>query len=103
MIIPTTADIADQELSIDIADTTLVIRAKWNTTAEKWFLTISDEQASVIVGGVALVRGLNVLTEYTDDRLPKGFLGIVALADVSGECGRDDLGKNFQLVYEEVV
>ncbi len=99
--IPTNTDIADQEVTVEIADTTLILRIKWNTRAERWYLSVSDEQESPIFSGVALVRGINYLNLFTDSRLPQvGFLGIIATSRTSGECGRNDLGKGFNIIYD---
>ena len=71
----------------------------WNTRGEYWSLTLSDSQGGVLLDGLKLVLGFELINEYADGRLPQGAL---LAADTTGtltRIGRDDLGAKVKLFY----
>lgn len=100
--VPFNTALADQQLSVDLGDTTYILRAKWNTRAEKWYLSMFDEDNSPIFTGMGFVNNINYLELVTDERMPSGLLYPFNYDDNSSECGRDDLNVSVFLIYDDL-
>jgi|ADGO01.1.fsa_nt_gi hypothetical protein len=78
-----------------------ILGFQWNQRAEKWSLSIYDQDGSPIALGLKLVANFPVTRRITDSRGP---FGTIFPLDTSGE-GRDpglrDLGRRVLLVYLE--
>lgn len=79
------------------------IRAAWNDAYEFWSMDILTESGTLIVAGLKLVPNWELIRRYRDDRLPKGYLMAVTVADNIERIGYTDLldGKVL-LIYESV-
>lgn len=50
------------------------LRARWNTTSNRWSLDMLTRDRTLIVAGLRLVRGAGLLFQFQDTRLPAGDL-----------------------------
>ena len=71
----------------------------WNSRGEYWSLTISDKQGEVLLDGLKLVLGFELISEYADEDLPPGALLVLDTTDSLTGIGRDDLGVRATLIY----
>lgn len=53
-----------QTLAIALAGTTYHLTLSWNPTANCWVLDIADESDVMIVAGITVVTGLDLLYQY---------------------------------------
>jgi len=100
--IPFNTSLPDQQLSVDLGDTTFIFRIKWNTTAQLWFLSMFDDESRAIFEGLAFVNGLNFFEAITDARIPVGVLFPFNYDDSSSDCGRLDLNESVFLIYDDL-
>ena len=96
--IPFDTNYADQSLTCELDGESFIFRARYNTRSEMWYLSIYDETNDPIFEGLALVLGINFFELVTDERLPAGDLRLFRVYG-TGECGRNDLNEDCQLVY----
>ncbi len=71
----------------------------WNTRGEYWSMTISDKHGDVLLDGLKIVLGFELIEEYADGRLPPGALLAVDTTGTLERIGRDDLGAKVKLFY----
>jgi uncharacterized protein DUF6983 len=55
---------APQKLSVSLNGNTYNLTCKWNQIAQLWVLDIADGTDTVIVGGIPLVTGTDLLSQY---------------------------------------
>jgi hypothetical protein len=55
---------APQTLSITLSGIIYQLRVLWNVKAGLWMLDISDNNSDLIVGGIPLVTGADLLEQY---------------------------------------
>lgn len=86
--IPTTPN--PQTLSISLSGVQYRLTLKWNVTAQLWFVDIADINGALILGGVPVVTGADLLEQYeylnlggklfamtdNDPDLPPGFTNL---------------------------
>lgn len=97
-IIPTTPGVAFSVRRVSLDGSEYVLRLRWNSREARWYMSLSDADDVLIVGGVKLVAGWPLLRLVVDARRPPGQL--VAL-DQAGDAdpNLDDLGTRVVLVY----
>lgn len=89
-------DFPEWEQQVKLSGTTYRIRARYNTTAERWVIDLLTQDKEEIITGVRVVRGVLLLAQYTDDRLPSGDLMVIG-----EEPNRSNMGTSSFLVYED--
>jgi len=82
-----------QETVLD--GTTYRFTFRWNVREQTWYLDIADTDDSVIVAGLHLVEGADLLRYVTDSRVPPGILFFVGVATET------NLGKDALLYYAD--
>lgn len=80
---------------VDLDGTTYRLTFRWNTREQTWYLDIADTDDSLLVAGVHLVEGANLMRHVTDSRKPPGVLYFVGIATET------NLGKDAYLVYAD--
>lgn len=88
-----------QEIILDEVPVRLVLN--WNAEAIAWNLDLYDLGDNLLVAGMRLVLGLDVLSRYTTAGLPGGKLMVIDPAEGLSDIGIDDFTneRNLQLVY----
>ena len=91
-------------LQVDGAPLTLNLALRWSEMAGYWVMTIFDSAMNLLLDSVPLITGwypaANVLAQY-------GYLGIGSAyilnngTSDSDYPGRDDLGTNFSLLWDD--
>jgi len=94
---------AYQSFSVQLDGSVYRMRIRYNSRSGVWTLDLFDSAEQALLCGLALRTGIDLLDQYVDDRLPPGRLFIVNFVSEHGEPGRDDLGTDAVLVYEEAA
>jgi hypothetical protein len=91
------------EVQVDLSNVRYKLNVSWNTRAESWILTIMDTNDRLILGGIRLSIGNDLLAKYRAScpNLPPGEIWI---ADLTGryetaELTRDNFSTRFKLCY----
>ena len=81
-------------------ETSYILRFSWNSREVRWSVSIYTAAAVAIVEGVAGVVDAPLFANFSDERLPGGYL---MLQDTSGKRApiddKDQLGERVKLVY----
>jgi hypothetical protein len=72
---------------------------RYNTRADIWMMNIYDENSAIIITGIALLLGVDLLSIYQDERLPPGPLFLMNLKNSTTEANRDNFGTDVLLFY----
>jgi hypothetical protein len=74
--IPLTA--RPQTFSVVLEGVTYGIRLYWLVPADCWVINISDAAGNLLIGGVPLITGANLLTQYRQYVGPPGQLLVIS-------------------------
>lgn len=74
----------------------------YNIRVDSWFMDIADSNEVPIVQGLLLFLGLDLLDQYSDERLPQGNLFIVNNKEDFVEATEENFGVDVKLYYNEV-
>jgi hypothetical protein len=99
--LPIAEDTPHQSFSVQLEGTVYQVRLRYNTRAGHWALGLADAAGIVLLSGVAVRLGVDLLSQYKDDRFPPGKLFAMNWVDQYQEPGRDNLGTDVSLIYEE--
>ncbi len=85
--------------SIVLDNIPLNFKFVWNGRDDAWYMNIFDSINDPILEGIKIVNGWELISNYTDIRLPLGALLVVSLRDDEEVIGRNDMVDNYKLVY----
>lgn len=85
--------------NITLDNIVLNFKFVWNGRDNAWYMDILDSVNSPILNGIKIVNGWELITRFTDIRLPQGALLVVSLRSDEEIIGRDDMIDNYKLVY----
>jgi hypothetical protein len=73
----------------------------WNNRAESWTLTIRDVEQNLILAGIRLVQGIDMLSQYQSYEIPPGELYIFDFSGDFSDIKRDDFtnDRDLKLIY----
>lgn len=94
--IPISAGVPSQLLSISLNDVAYNIAFRWNSRGEFWSMDIRDENNVLILGGVSLKTGLDLLSPFN---LGIGEIYSVDVTNSGLEMTLDNAGIETQIVY----
>lgn len=83
--------------ALDGADYRLAIW--WNTRDERWYLSVSESDGTLIVAGVPMVVDYPLLDRFAHEDLPTGVLMALDTSGEGAEAGQEDLGDRVRLIY----
>jgi hypothetical protein len=91
------------EAQVDLSNTRYKLNVSWNTCAEAWVMAIMDTNNKLILGGVRLSVGTDLLAKYRAS-CPELLHGEMWIADLTGryetaELTRDNFSTRFKLCY----
>lgn len=101
--IPLRNDIAAYTFSVDLDNRTFTFDMKFNDRTGLWSFDILNDAGETLVGGVPLFVKQLLLSRYKHDtRLPQGNLFAQNLVNEDEPPGRDNIGTDVVLLYDEV-
>lgn len=97
--IPTNSDNAAYYETVNINGTSYRLFFNWNSKDSAWYLSFLTTNNISIVSGIKLVVNYELINDYKDSGLPKGFLIAFDVLNTGEPVGRNDLGKRIKLLY----
>ena len=101
--LPVTSDSANYEFKTTLDDVVYSFSFRFNTRMGRWIMDVKTEDGINLVLGLPLLIGVKLLNQFADIRLPQGDLFMINLEDEFVDCGRNDLGENCLLLYNEAA
>ena len=102
--LPVSSDRANYEFKCTLDGVRYSFAFRWNERAGQWIIDIKTASGVVIVAGIPLVSGVDFLAQFkTRAGIPQGNLFLLNLVDENISPGRDDLGVNVLLMYQETA
>lgn len=99
--LPVNSDSGNYEFKTMLEGIKYIFAFRYNTRMGRWIMDIKSSADISLVAGIPLLIGVDYLSTFQDSRLPPGQLFLLNVEDENTECGRDDLGENVFLMYEE--
>lgn len=97
-------DFADFTQTLRLSGELYSLRARWNDVRSFWALDIYDRNGQPLLLGQKIVFNTDILARYRNPLLPNGKLFVIdssATSENIENVGRNDIGVNVFLVYEE--
>lgn len=96
-------DFPDFTQTVRLSGELFILRARWNTLYEFWTLDIFDKDNSPLLLGQKIVFNTDILGRYEDERLPNGRIFAIKSGNAQNlnQIGRNDIGTNVLIIYEE--
>jgi hypothetical protein len=101
--IPFTTDFPwwDQEVVID--NNTYTLEFKYNERNDYWSMSIYDRLQTLIIAGIRLTVGINLIARYALPEAPQGELLLVNIDKSYIRADSQAIGKQSLLFYNEVT
>ena len=100
--LPVSADSMDYSFSIPLDGVIFSMRFTWNDRLYRWVMSIAEQDGTPIVNGISLNQGVLPLSQYVDDRLPKGDLFLWDTKSQFTEADYLNFGTSVLLMYAGV-
>ncbi len=97
--VPVDSILSNKQFRTELDTVFYLLDFRFNSRATIWMMNISDQNNNIIVAGVPLLLGVDLLAQYQDSRLPPGPLFVINLKDDYVEADRDSLGEDVLLLY----
>lgn len=97
--IPVNSDLPAQKFQTSMAGEPYEMKLAWNTREEAWGMGIATPAGDPIIEGVKVVPNYELLDQFADERLPKGYLVALDSTKRKDTIGRYDLGDTVPLVF----
>lgn len=102
--LPVSSGSANYEFKTELDGVKYTLRFRFNTRAGRWIMDIKTSQGGMLLAGIALLTGVDLLAQYRAyDGAPQGNMFLLNLQDENLSPGRDDLGNGVLLMYQEAV
>lgn len=101
--IPLTSDFPNYEIRIELDGVVFNMAFRYNTREGRWFMDIKDASDVMLVAGIKLILGVQLIERFQDIRLPFGSLFMINEDNSTEEPGRSNLGINALMLYEEAL
>jgi len=99
--IPLLSETTDQTVSVELDDTSYILRVLWNERFGYFSLTVSTADDVPIVSNIKMVKNYPLVGQFKDPFLPFGDFFFVQESGSIDRPGYSDLGVSFSLYYYE--
>lgn len=89
------------ETPADLSGVRYSLELRRDLRHDRWVLNVRTETDDLIVGGIRLIPGVNLIGPYTDERLPPGALEVATNSTTFEPPRGEDLGAVAALVYSD--
>ena len=101
--LPVRSDLPNYEFKTQLDGVKYIFAFRYNARAGRWIMDIKSSSDAMLLAGIPLVAGVDLLARFQRADIPGGNLFLVNLESEYSECGRYDLGENVLLMYQEAV
>lgn len=101
--IPVNSILSNKEFRTELDGVFYLLSFRFNSRATVWMMNIADENSNIIVSGIALLLGVDLLGRFQDSRLPPGTLFLNNFSEENIEATRNSLGEDVLLLYDTVT
>jgi hypothetical protein len=101
--LPVTAGLAYQSFSVQLDGAVYTFLLRYNTRAGHWAMDLAGADGGLLVAGIALRLGVDLLSQHQGAAMPPGRLFIMNFVDPDQEPGRESLGRDVALIYQEAA
>lgn len=101
--VPVNSILSNKEFRTELDGIFYLLAFRFNTRATIWIMNISDEDSNIIIAGIPLLLGVNLLGRFQDSRLPPGSLFVNNFSEANIEATRDNLGEDVLLLYNKAT
>jgi hypothetical protein len=102
--LPVTSSSANYEFKTTLDGVKYTLAFRFNNRAGRWIMDIKTGSGTIITAGIPLLAGIDFPAQFQHiEGLPHGNLFLVNLADENESPGRDDLGVDVLLMYQEAA
>ena len=102
-IVPVTSNNFVYEFRTALDNVVYSISIRYNSRSNRWTMDVKDTDDIPLVMGIPLLQGTDLIDRFKDRRLPAGHFIMQSLEDETREAGREDLGENSLLLYEDTT
>ena len=99
--IPVRSDLSAYSFQITLETVVYTFAFRFNARQDRWIWDVQDVDGVPIVIGVPLLYGLPLLDRFKSESLPPGRFIVTDETGAERNPGRDSLGEDFKLFYEE--
>lgn len=89
------------EFKTELSGVTYTFHFRYNTRSACWVMDLSTAVGDPILTGIAVRLGIDLLSQFEDDRLPPGRLFAINYNDEYAEAGINNFGTDVAIVYQE--
>ena len=101
--LPLRSDIPAYDFRIDLEGETYTFEFRFNERMGRWIMDLKTENNDPLIMGIPVLIGTDFLERFEVDGLPPGNLFAVNLESEFVDAGRDDLGNNVVIIYNEAA
>ena len=101
--IPVRNDLPSYTMRVELDGSIFILRFRYNERSTRWYMDISTEENELIVGGIALLTGVPLISQYVDSRLPEGDFVVFDRASKNENPSRETFGEDIELFYNEAA
>lgn len=88
------------DLAVLLGGTQYTLTMRWNTRSALWFCDINDVVGNLIVGGISLGTGRDVLAPYRPSfAVPKGALYVADTTGKGSNAGKGSFSSTHELLF----
>jgi hypothetical protein len=95
------SSIPNYEFKTDLDGVTYTLAFRYNSRMDRWIMDIKTEDDDPIIMGIPILLGVSLVKRFADSRLPAGDIFAISTGTTTSEAGKEDLGENVLLLYQE--
>jgi len=98
---PVNSDNPFYTFTVELENVTYGFNISYNQRADRWFMDILDNEENVLLAGIPLLTGRDLIGRFKNPSLPPGWLVVMDTTGNDNSPGRNDLGVTCPLLYME--
>lgn len=101
--LPVNSDGGNYEFKTELDGVKYTLSFRFNTRLSQWIMDMATSDGTILLAGIPLLLGIDLLARFQSADIPQGNLFLINLESEYSECGRNDLGTNCLLMYQEAA
>lgn len=100
--IPVNKETDAYSMSVEMDNKVYDLTLHFNAREDRWYLRVSRNDV-IVVDGIKLVHGTDLLSQYRAYDVPAGILSIVDSSGLYQDPSSSEFGNTIQLQYDEAI